>query len=141
MLSATAAIGLFDGLRFLILIFELLDTIFPFHLLGLNGLIGVIASLPELRDSIGPLTDKLYAVLPAGVDTNNPSPVNFFIITFFSTFKLKDAVCLLCLNKEISLIAIKFFFLLLLRLVISSGLIVAFFAFYQLILFLEAFHT
>ena len=58
-LSATAATGLFFESKFINLIIELLETIFPFHLLGLKGLIGVIASLPELRDKIGPCTDKL----------------------------------------------------------------------------------
>ena len=58
-LSATAATGLFLKSRFVNLIIELLDTTFPFHLLGLNGLIGVIANFPELRDNIGPWTDKL----------------------------------------------------------------------------------
>ena len=59
MLSATAATGLFKGSKFVILIFDLLDDISPFHLLGLNGLIGVIANLPEFKDNIGPCTDKL----------------------------------------------------------------------------------
>ena len=39
--SATAATGLFFGSRLVNFIFTLLETIFPFHLLGLNGLIGV----------------------------------------------------------------------------------------------------
>ena len=58
-LSATAAIGLFFGYKFLISIVRLFEIILPFHLLGLKGLIGVIASFPELRDNIGPCTDKL----------------------------------------------------------------------------------
>ena len=45
-------------------------------------------------------------MLPAGVDTRTPSPTNFFIIIFFPNFNLRLAVCLLCLNKETSLIAI-----------------------------------
>ena len=43
-----------DGFKLVIVIFDLSLTIFPFHLLGLKGLIGVIAMLPELRDKIGP---------------------------------------------------------------------------------------
>ena len=51
-LSATELIGLFLGFRFLIKILDLLLTIFPFHLLGLNGLTGDIASLFEFRNKI-----------------------------------------------------------------------------------------
>ena len=75
--------GLFFGLRFLIYILDLLLTIFPFHLLGLKGLTGEMASLLEFKFKIGPCTERLYAVLPAGVHTNNPSPLNFLIIFFF----------------------------------------------------------
>ena len=35
------------------------DKIFPLHLLGLKGLIGVTAIFFEFKDSIGPCTDKL----------------------------------------------------------------------------------
>ena len=42
MLSATALMGLLIGFRLFIRIFDLSDTIFPFHLLGLKGLIGAI---------------------------------------------------------------------------------------------------
>ena len=45
MLSATALIGLFFGFKFLISIFDLSLTIFPFHLLGLKGLIGEMDKL------------------------------------------------------------------------------------------------
>ena len=58
-LSATALIGLLDGLRFLIIIFDLLLTILPFHLLGLNGLTGDIAILFEFKFNIGPCTERL----------------------------------------------------------------------------------
>ena len=54
LLSATAAIGLFFGSRLVLDIFALSDTIFPFHLLGLKGLIGVIANFFEFSDNIGP---------------------------------------------------------------------------------------
>ena len=54
---------------------------------------------------MGPLTDKLYAVLPAGVEIKTPSEINFFIIFFFPIEICKDTVCLLCLNNDISLIA------------------------------------
>ena len=39
-LSATALMGLLDGFRFFITILDLSLTILPFHLLGLNALIG-----------------------------------------------------------------------------------------------------
>jgi len=58
-LSATAFTGLFLILRFSILIIDLDDKIFPFHLLGRNGLIGVTAIFFESNESIGPWTDKL----------------------------------------------------------------------------------
>ena len=54
LLSATAAIGLFLESRLVINTFVLSDTIFPFHLLGLKGLIGVMANFFEFNDSIGP---------------------------------------------------------------------------------------
>ena len=54
MLSATALIGLFFGFKFLITIFDRSLTIFPFHLLGLNGLIGEIDNFFEFRLNIGP---------------------------------------------------------------------------------------
>ena len=58
-LSATAATGLFLIFKFKIFIKFMLVTVFPFHLRGLNGLIGVIAILFEFKERIGPLTDKL----------------------------------------------------------------------------------
>ena len=58
-LSATALIGLFFGFKFLITIFDLYPTIFPFHLLGLNGLIGEIDNFLEFKLRIGPWTDRL----------------------------------------------------------------------------------
>ena len=51
-------------------------------------------------------------MLPAGVDTNTPSETSFLIKIFLLFFILKLAVCLLCLNKDTSLIAIADFFLL-----------------------------
>ena len=53
MLSATALIGLFFGFRFLITIFDLSLIIFPFHLLGLNALIGEMESFFEFKLNIG----------------------------------------------------------------------------------------
>ena len=76
LLSATAEIGLFLFCRLFIIIFDLSEINLPFHLLGLNGLIGVSAIFLESKDNMGPLTDKLYAVLPAGVDTSTPSLTN-----------------------------------------------------------------
>ena len=105
MLSTTAATGLFLWSKFKICIEDLSDKIFPFHLLGLNGLIGVIANFLEFKDKIGPSTDKLYAVLPAGVHNKTPSPMSFLIRVFLFIFNFKDAVCLLCLNRDSSLSA------------------------------------
>ena len=53
-LSATTLMGLLLIFKFLILIKELDGTILPFHLLGLKGLIGVIAIFFEFNDKIGP---------------------------------------------------------------------------------------
>ena len=53
-LSATALTGLFLGFIFLIMILDLSPTIFPFHLLGLKGLIGLIANFFESMSNIGP---------------------------------------------------------------------------------------
>ena len=81
-LSATALIGLFWGFKFFITIFDLSLTIFPFHLLGLKGLIGEIDNFLEFKLNIGPWTERLYAVLPAGVETSTPSETSFLIICF-----------------------------------------------------------
>ena len=59
--------------KFLMIILDLSLTIVPLHLLGLKGLIGVTVSLLESKFKIGPCADKLYAVLPAGVETKTPS--------------------------------------------------------------------
>ena len=80
-LSATALTGLFNGL--VIIIFDLSLTIFPFHLLGLNALIGAIDNCFEFKLNIGPCTERLYAVLPAGVDISTPSEISSLIICFF----------------------------------------------------------
>ena len=58
-LSATALIGLLFIFKFFIKTLWLSLIIFPFHLLGLNGLIGAIDSFFEFKLRIGPLTDKL----------------------------------------------------------------------------------
>ena len=105
-MSATALIGLLVGFKFVIVILDLSLTILPFHLLGLKGLMGEIDNFFEFKFKIGPWTERLYAVLPAGVDTNTPSPISFFIICFWPTEILSEAVCLLCLKTEISLTAI-----------------------------------
>ena len=81
----------------------------PLHLLGLKGLIGVTVSLLESKFKIGPCADKLYAVLPAGVETKTPSEIKFFIIFFLLDFIEIDDACLLCLNIETSLMAIEVF--------------------------------
>ena len=52
-LSATAAIGLFLGFKFLIFTADLLEIIFPFHLLGLKGLIGEIDNFLEFPNNPG----------------------------------------------------------------------------------------
>ena len=77
MLSATALIGLFFGFKFFIFTIDLSLMILPFHLLGLKGLMGVIAIFLEFKSKMGPWTDKLYAVLPAGVEANTPSDIKF----------------------------------------------------------------
>ena len=46
-LSATALIGLLDGSKFVIVILDLSLTILPFHLRGLNALIGDIDNFFE----------------------------------------------------------------------------------------------
>jgi len=46
--------GLFDEFKLVITIFVLSLTIFPFHLLGLNALIGDIDNFFECRLKIGP---------------------------------------------------------------------------------------
>ena len=106
-LSATAATGLFSGSRLINFILEIFETTFPFHLLGLKGLIGVTASFLESKFRIGPCTDKLYAVLPAGVDIRTPSPINFLIKVFFPISNLFFQAEL---KREISLDEIIFFF-------------------------------
>jgi hypothetical protein len=58
-LSATALIGLLSTSKFFIKISDLSLIIFPFHLLGLNGLIGVTVSFLESKFKIGPCADKL----------------------------------------------------------------------------------
>ena len=54
MLSATALIGLFDGFKLVIVIFNLSLTILPYHLRGLNGLIGAIDNFFEFKLKMGP---------------------------------------------------------------------------------------
>ena len=58
-LSATALIGLLFGFKLVIVIFDLSLTIFPLHLLGLYGLIGVKAKTWAPTGITGPLRDKL----------------------------------------------------------------------------------
>ena len=53
-LSATTLTGLFFIFKLITFIDEDEGKIFPFHLLGLKGLIGVTASFFELIDSMGP---------------------------------------------------------------------------------------
>ena len=79
-LSATALTGLLTGLKLVIVIFDLSLIILPFHLLGLKALIGATEIFFEFKFNIGPFTDKLYAVLPAGVETKTPSDTSFIII-------------------------------------------------------------
>ena len=58
-LSAAALIGLLFGSKFLIIILDLSLTVIPVHLLGLKGLIGVIANLFESKFKIGPCAERL----------------------------------------------------------------------------------
>ena len=53
-LSATALMGLLIGFKLVIVIFNLSPTILPFHLLGLNGLIGAMDNFFEFKLKIGP---------------------------------------------------------------------------------------
>ena len=69
--------------RFFIIIFAFSLITVPFHLLGLKGLIGVIANFLESKLKIGPCTERLYAVLPAGEEIKTPSEISFLLITFF----------------------------------------------------------
>jgi len=46
--------GLLIGFKLVIVIFNLSPTILPFHLLGLNGLIGAMDNLFEFKLKIGP---------------------------------------------------------------------------------------
>ena len=73
-----------DGFKLVITIFNLSLTIFPFHLLGLKGLIGEIDNFFEFKLKIGPWTERLYAVLPAGVETRTPSETSFLIICWLT---------------------------------------------------------
>ena len=59
MLSATPLIGLFLIFKFLIFTTVESEATLPFHLLGLNGLIGVMAIFLEFNDSMGPCTERL----------------------------------------------------------------------------------
>ena len=60
-LSATALTGLFFKSRFSILINDLLLILLPFHPLGTNGLIGVMASLPfNFKTDLWQINCKLY---------------------------------------------------------------------------------
>ena len=51
--------NLFLEFKFFIFILDLSLTILPFHLLGLNGLIGDMDNLFEFKLNMGPWTDKL----------------------------------------------------------------------------------
>ena len=94
-LSATKLIGLFLIFKLITFIAAEDDRILPFHLRGLNGLIGVIATFFESIESMGPCTDKLYAVLPAGVEIMTPSDINFLITCLEPCLIAKVAACLL----------------------------------------------
>ena len=48
-------------------------------------------------------------MLPAGVDTIKPSPINFFNNIFLFNLISRETVCLLCRNSDNSLIASSFF--------------------------------
>ena len=74
MLSATAATGLFFGSKLVINILVLSETIFPFHLLGLKGLIEVIAIFLEF-DNDDDLSNA-YAVY--NYDSNKDY-IDFFV--------------------------------------------------------------
>ena len=73
---------------------------------------GEIDSFFEFKLKIGPWTERLYAVLPAGEDTKTPSEINFLIITLFPIFINNFAACFVCLKTDTSLIAIDFLIML-----------------------------
>ena len=50
-------------------------------------------------------------MLPAGVEIKIPSHINFFIIVFLPLTIFNDAVCLLCLRRDTSLMAMAVFFI------------------------------
>ena len=59
-LSATTAIGLLREFKLLIFTVNLFEITFPFHLLGLKGLIGVIANFPEFKDNVTAVFTEKY---------------------------------------------------------------------------------
>ena len=89
--------GLFFIERFFIEIIDLSERINPLHLLGLKGLMGTTEIFFESKFKIGPWTERLYAVLPAGVETINPSATNFFI-NVLEFFFYWDKCCLFALS-------------------------------------------
>ena len=69
-------------------ILALLFSNAPLHLLGLYGLMGVNARTLAPTGITGPLRDKLYAELPAGVEIKQPSPKNSSILVLLLTWTL-----------------------------------------------------
>ena len=62
-------------------------------------LLVLLHSFLESKFKIGPCTDRLYAVLPAGVETRTPSHIKFFHnIFFFLLGLLDDAACFAALT-------------------------------------------
>ena len=70
---------------------------------------GVMVNLLESKFRIGPYAERLYAVLPAGVETITPSEIKFLIIFFLFELIEIDEACLFCRKIDTSLIAIDFF--------------------------------
>ena len=86
--SASALTGLLLGSKDNKVMFTLLFNNAPLHLLGLYGLMGVNARTLAPTGITGPLRDKLYAELPAGVEIKQPSPKNSSILVLLLTWTL-----------------------------------------------------
>ena len=92
--SATALTGLFFGLQTSNLISTSCDSNAPRQRRGRNALIGVSARIFAFIGIIGPCAERLYAVLPAGVERRTPSQASSLSLSLPSTKILIFAVCL-----------------------------------------------
>ena len=86
MKSATALTGLLSASKILNSIVTSDGNIAPCHRLGLKGQIGVRHRTFDPRGTIVPPAERLYALLPAGVETRAPSAVSSSILSILSIF-------------------------------------------------------